>query len=214
MSWSFGNGEASEELSPVYLYEEAGTYAVAMNVVGTDGQTGEHHQVIRVHPAPVAGFEMGEGLEALDGSISMELMNYSTGGFSYSWDMLSAEGEKEPGWSSNEYQPLVTNREIPENARRIRMVVENEQGCTDTAMTEIVAMNGAERTLLFPTVFSANHTGPTGGHYNQQELRRDIFHPHYSEEPAEYQLSAPARIQRYAPPRRVYPVPAACVAPR
>lgn len=188
VSWSFGNGEVSEEVSPVFLYEEPGTYAVAMKAVGVEGETGVFHQVIRVYSRPVAGFEMGEGLESPDGSISMELMNYSTGGFSYSWDLLTAKGEKEKGWFSNEYQPIVSNREIPEQARQIRMVVLNEQGCTDTAMAEIESMNGAERSLLFPTVFSANLTGPTGGHYSQHELRRDIFHPHYSEEPAEYQL--------------------------
>ena len=188
VSWSFGNGEVSEEVSPVFLYEEPGTYAVAMRAVGVEGDTGVFHQVIRVHPKPVAGFEMSEGLEHPDGSISMELMNYSTGGYAYSWDLLSARGKKEQGWTSNQYQPIITNREIPEEARQIRMVVLSEQGCTDTAVAEIAGMSGAERSLLFPTVFSANLTGPTGGYYSQHELRRDIFHPHYSEEPAEYQL--------------------------
>jgi len=186
--WSFGHGEHSNEFSPVYQYEEPGIYAVAMNITGADGSTGVHRQVIRVHPAPVAGFEMGEGLEGADGSISMELMNYSTGAYSYSWDFLSTKGEKEQGWSSNEFQPIVTNHEIPGDARLIRMVVQNEQGCTDTVISELKSMNGVERTMLFPTVFRANNTGPTGGHYSQHEMRRDIFHPRYSEEPAKYQL--------------------------
>lgn len=186
--WSFGNGELSEEFSPVYLYEEPGTYAVAMNITGADGATGVYRQVIVVYPAPVASFEMGDGLEGADGSISMELMNYSAGGFSYSWDFLSASGKVEPGLSLNEFQPIFTNREIPEEARSIRMVVLNEHGCTDTATAELLSMNGAEKTLLFPTVFRANNTGPTGGQYSQHEMRRDIFHPRYSEDPAEYQL--------------------------
>ncbi len=187
-TWSFGTGEGSEELNPVYLYEEAGVYAVSMKASGADGQTGKTHQVIRVHPSPVANLEMGEGFENLDGAKSMELMNYSAGGFSSSWDMLSADGTQVGGWSSNEFQPTLSNNEISEDAHMIRMVVLNEYGCTDTALAEITSMKAEERTLTFPTVFSANRTGPTGGHYSQHELRIDVFHPHFSEEPAEYQM--------------------------
>jgi len=192
--WSFGNGETSGELSPEYIFEEAGSYVVAMVAVGIEGDSGKYYEVIRVDPAPEAGFEMGEGFEVPNGSIGVEISNYSTGGFSYSWELLSAGGKKELGWTSNEYQPLLNSREIPEKARLIRLVVENEHACSDTAIAELSSFSGANRELLFPTVFRANNTGPTGGYYSQHEKRIDIFHPNYSEEPAEYQLKVYSKM--------------------
>ena len=49
--------------------------------------------------------------------MSVELMNYSTGAYSYSWDMLSDQGKNMDGWSSNEFQPGLSNSDIPEDAR-------------------------------------------------------------------------------------------------
>ncbi len=188
LSWNFGNGEFSEESDPVYVFEKAGIYAVALTAFGAGGDSGVFYQVIRVYPAPVAGFEMGEGLEGLDGNISVELMNYSTGAYSYYWEMLSASESKLDAWSSNEFQPAFNNSEIPEDAHLIRMVALNEHGCTDTAVAELTATIGAQRSMSFPTVFSGSPTGPTGGYYTPNDLRLDVFHPHYSEQPAEYHL--------------------------
>ena len=64
----------------------------------------------------------------------------------------------------------------------------NEHGCTDTASSELGDLGVSERTLTFPTVFSGNPTGPTGGYYNPNELRLDVFFPRYNEEPAKYHL--------------------------
>jgi hypothetical protein len=188
VTWSFGTGEISEAPDPVYTYEEAGTYAVAMKATGAEGESRLYYQVIRVYPSPVAGFEMSEGVKEMDGTVTLELMNYSTGGFSYDWELLSASGTKQAGWSSSEFQPALSSREIPENARLIRMVVRNDKGCTDTAFAELRALTGVQRTLTFPSAFSGSQTGPTGGYYNQNDQRIDVFHPRYSEEPAEYHL--------------------------
>jgi len=195
LSWNFGNGETSTEFEPACTYEEAGTYAVALTAHGVDGEHAIHHQVIRVHPAPVAGFEIEEGLKGLDGLKTMEIMNYSTGGFSYSWEFLSAGEKKETGWSSREFQPTIQTGEIPESAQTMRLVVLSEHGCTDTVKTELPSMAGSLKPKLeFPTVFEANHTGPTGGHYSPHELRVDVFHPHFPEEPGEYRLKVFSRM--------------------
>lgn len=188
ISWDFGNGELSDESDPVYLFEKAGIYAVALNAIGVEGEEGVFYQVIRVYPSPVAGFKKGEEIQEPDGAISLELMNYSTGAFSYNWDLLSSRDIPKDGWSSNEFQPTLNNKEIPEGASQIRLVVMNEHGCTDTSSSELGYLGAAEKKLTFPTVFSGNSTGPTGGYYNPNERRLDVFYPHYSEEPAEYHL--------------------------
>jgi len=188
LSWNFGNGTFSQESDPVYTFENAGIYAVALNAFGTGGDSAVYYEVIRVYPAPVAGFELGEDIQQADGSLSTELMNYSTGAYSYSWEMLSEEQTKVGDWSSNEFQPTYSNRDIPEEAGLISLEVLNEHGCTDTAFAEIRDLSTERHDITFPTVFSGNSTGPNGGYYTPNDLRLDIFHPHFSEQPAEYQL--------------------------
>jgi len=188
LSWNFGNGTFSQERDPVYTFENAGIYAVALSAYGTSGDSAVYYEVIRVYPAPVAGFEIGEGIQQADGSLSMELMNYSTGAFSYSWQMLSEAQTKVGDWSSNEYQPTFSNSDIPEEAGLIGLVALNEHGCTDTAFAEIRDLSTELHNITFPTVFSGNSTGPNGGYYTPNDLRLDIFHPHFSEEPADYLL--------------------------
>lgn len=186
--WNFGNGEPSSAIDTTFIFEKAGIYAVSLTAFGSGGDSAVSYEVIRVYPAPVAGFEMGEGLEQFDGSISMELMNYSTGAFSYSWDMISADRKKVGEWTTNEFQPSFSNKDIPDDARQIRLVVENEHACTDTALAEITGLDLAKRSLTFPTVFSGNPNGPSGGYYTPNDMRLDIFHPHFSEEPEDYLL--------------------------
>ena len=188
LSWNFGNGTFSEENDPVYTFEEAGIYAVALSAFGTEGDSAVYYEVIRVYPAPVAGFEPGEGIQQADGSLSTELMNYSSGAYSYSWEMLTEAQTKVGDWSSNEFQPTFSNSDIPEEAGLIGLVVLNEHGCTDTAFTEIRDLSTERHDITFPTVFSGNSTGPNGGYYTPNDLRLDIFHPHFSEQPAEYLL--------------------------
>ena len=71
----------------------------------------------------------------------------------------------------------------------------NEYGCSDTAVSRIPSVSGTDRPWLrFPTAFSPSMTGPTGGSYNPNERRIDIFHPIISEEPAEYHLQIFSRL--------------------
>lgn len=188
LNWDFGDGVSSKDPDPVYIFEKAGIYAVALTAMGSEGDSSVSYEVIRVYPAPTAAFEMAEGLQELDGTTSVEVMNYSTGAFSYSWEMIAASGDREGEWSSNEFQPTFSNSDIPEQAKQIRLVALNEHGCTDTAAADITGLGIEQHTINFPTVFSGNPTGPSGGFYNPNDQRLDVFRPHYSEQPAEYHL--------------------------
>lgn len=194
LTWKFGNGESSSVSDPVYLYGEAGTYAVSLTARGIDGQEITHHKVIRVYPSPVAGFEIAEGVTGLNGQSTLEIMNYSTGGFSSNWELVNEGGKKVQGWSSAEFQPSLRKAACPEQARAIRMVVRSDEGCTDTALATIPLLDPNVRQLKYPTAFSANPSGPTGGHYNPNDFGTDVFHPRFSEKPAEYHLKIFSRM--------------------
>lgn len=191
-TWSFGTGETSSEASPHHTFGEPGRYTVTLRASGEDGMSELYSQVVEVFRVPVAGFEIEEGLEGPDGVGSFELMNYSTGAFSFAWDF---PGQEKEIWSSNEFQPSLKTGEIPGQADKIRLVATNSQGCTDTAVMQIpVAAGSTARELKFPTAFNANHTGPSGGTYRPNDLRIDIFHPHFTEVPAAYHLQVFSRM--------------------
>jgi hypothetical protein len=195
VTWSFGTGETSSEENPEYKYTEPGKYFVTLRTEGEDGQSGTHLQWIEVYGSPVAGFDFEEGLDGVDGAPTLNLVNYSSGASSYAWDIADNGASPANRWSSIEYQPVLSISGRQSAGRSVRLVVMNEYGCSDTAVSRIPAVSGTDRPWLrFPTAFSPSMTGPTGGSYNPNERRIDIFHPIISEEPAEYHLQIFSRL--------------------
>jgi hypothetical protein len=194
-SWSLGTGETTSEASPRHQYTEPGRYSVTLTAEGNGGQRSVHCQVIEVYPAPVAGFEITEGLEGPDGIRSLDLMNYSTGAYSYRWDLVGGKAQGSAGWSSSEFQSTLEASSIPPGARSVRLVAINDHGCTDTSLVEIPSVSGgAGKTLQFASAFSPSSIGPTGGSYSPHDKRTDLFHPVFSEVPGEYHLQIFSRM--------------------
>ena len=190
--WSFGTGETTTENNPSYTFTQPGKYTVTLSASGRDGISELYSQVVEVFPVPDAEFEIEEGLVGVNGVETLELMNYSTGAFSYAWDF---PGQKGQVLKTNEFQPILKTKDLPEAVRMVRLVATNSKGCMDTSLVEIPAMAGsAARELKFPTAFNANHTGPTGGSYNPNDMRIDVFHPHFTEVPGVYHLQIFSRM--------------------
>ena len=49
-AWDLGDGAISSEANPTYIYDEAGTYAVALTVTDTEGTTSTIEQEIVIAP--------------------------------------------------------------------------------------------------------------------------------------------------------------------
>ncbi|MEN8157888.1 MAG: PKD domain-containing protein [Bacteroidota bacterium] len=200
-SWSFGNGESSAASDPLCTFTEPGSYSVTLIAQDEAGMSKMHRQLVEVYPAPVAAFEIETGLEGADGTPPLEVMNYSTGAFSFAWDILQGDNRQESGnppensWSSNEFQPSIEAGTLTANTGSIRLVATNNRGCSDTSIVKIPTLVGSgESELRFPNVFSASPTGPSGGAYSPNELRTDLFHPHFTEAPGEYHLKIFSRM--------------------
>jgi len=195
LTWNFGTGEISSDSDPGYLFADPGTYTVALHAEGVDGQRAVHHKVIEVHPVPAAEFEIEQGLEGMDGVESLELMNYSTGAFAFAWELTGSKKQARDRWSSNEFQPSIEVQDLTREDRSVRLVATNNHGCTDTSIVEIPTINGTKpQTLVFPTAFSPNQTGPTGGRYSPHEKRTNLFHPHFADVPGTYNLKVYSRM--------------------
>jgi len=187
--WTFGNGETYLDKDPLHVFEKPGNYRVTLTSINTDGQASTHHQMIEVHPPPLADFEIDEGLEDINGVKELNFINYTTGAHAYSWYLLNEDNSTRRGWSSNELQPNMKLSELELDARYIRLVASNEYGCSDTSHQEISLITGSlTPALRFPNAFSPNTTGPVGGSYSPNEKRTDLFFPVFKEVPLEYKL--------------------------
>ncbi len=90
ISWDFGDGESSEEISPTHTYAESGSYDVVLTVVGINGDTEEVTQtVVYENCALVAGFEFE--IECPD----VIFTNMSENATNYFWDFGDGNGSGE-----------------------------------------------------------------------------------------------------------------------
>ncbi len=192
--WTFGTGEMITERDPVYRFSEPGRYTVVLTAENSEGQLFTYRRVIEVFPTPKADFEIEEGLDGVDGPEALNFMNYSTGAFSYSWDLVKKREVYSDSWTSNEFQPSVSLADVGPEARYIRLLATNEYGCTDTSLQALPFTSAAIHPgLQFPTAFSPNPNGPGGGIYSPHEIRNDLFHPVFEKEPDQYLLTVFSR---------------------
>ncbi|MCK4750868.1 MAG: gliding motility-associated C-terminal domain-containing protein, partial [Bacteroidales bacterium] len=188
-TWSFGTGEPVKEKDPEYEFAEPGKYTVTLTAEDADGQTSLYQQIIEVYPSPSAEFEIEEGLESTEGLEQLDLVNYSVGAFSYTWNLLSKSKSTGGDWSSNEFQPVLKVTDLDKETGFLQLVATNEYGCIDTSVLVIPSFTvSVIHALQFPTAFSPSNTGPGGGHYSPHEKRIDVFHPVFEQPPPVYRL--------------------------
>jgi len=187
--WSFGMEGQSSSSNPVYLFEEPGNFTVTLRIKDQTGQTAISQQTIEVYPVPTAEFDIEEGFEGVDGHVSMNLLNYSTGANNYSWNLEKKNDSACKHWNSDEYQPALKLTDIRNGAEKIRLIATNENGCGDTVTAVLPLMvESSDVKIKFATAFSPNPTGPGDGTFSPGEKRIDLFHPVYLEVPVEYHL--------------------------
>jgi plastocyanin len=156
--------------SATVTFDEPGTYTVSLVARDADGLARTHAEQIVVHPKPQAMFEIEKG----------EVYNYSIGAVEYSWQLLS--GRKRI--VSEDFQFDINH--VPAAGDSLMLIATNIFGCKDTLVQALPPPGAPE--LLFPTVFSPNPDGATGGYYNLNEPNNQVFYPRYSELPATYSL--------------------------
>jgi hypothetical protein len=189
VNWSISNGDMLSGDNPLYVFNEPGVYTVTLTVEDNLGQSSIHQQIIEAFPSPAASFEIEEGLEGPDGVEQLDLINYSTGGNSYSWLLLGGAKKGNERWSSVEFQPILKTEELDQGSNQLQLVVTNEYGCSDTTVQDTPGfITSVIHAIQFPTAFSPSITGPGGGHYSPHEKRTDVFHPVFPEAPPEYRL--------------------------
>jgi len=167
--WDFGDGNTSQLKNPTHTYDNIGIYQVTLTVTTGNECTNDNAGtpiIISVYPGVEAGFSVKSELIV----IPIERLittNTSVGANEFEWDF----GD---GTSSNQMSPEKDYTSV--DFFDVELVAKNQFGCSDTAWMMITT----DSDLLFPTAFTPNIYGSSGGVYDMGSLNNDVFHPYTS----------------------------------
>lgn len=122
-TWSFGDGYSTTQPSPVHLYQDTGSYTVALVTHDTAGCASYYElpQEIFVHPTPVASFMTNDSAGCQPYQVTFS--NTSLSSDSSYWDF----GDGATSTSRDPVHTYTTPGIYP-----VYLVTTNQFGCTDT----------------------------------------------------------------------------------
>lgn len=167
-TWYFGDKNAtSTEENPVFVYEQPGIYSAKLVVIGPDGKPVEMIKNITVRDLPVAKFDVVNSQVFIPDE-ELRCFNYSSGAKTYLWNF----GD---GNTSQDLNPAHTYKDS--GVYTIKLKVWSEFNCVDS-LTVIDGVHAIETSRIkFPSAFTPNPNGSTGGAYNRNDYSNDVFYP-------------------------------------
>lgn len=147
--WDFGTGDQSNDMNPVYTFQNTGTYDVSLTVRNGDCEDVKiSNGFITVHPLPVAGFNVTPALTSIENP-TVSLSDQSNGNpTDWIWNLGDGsiiQGEQNPNYSYHDTGSF-----------DITLVVYNIFGCTDS-MFKTVVIKPHPR-IYMPNAFAPSST--------------------------------------------------------
>ena len=181
--WTFGDGGYSDAKDPEWIFDVEGVYKIGLLVKRSDGARFISFTEIKVHPRPVARFEIRQDEKGQENN-EVKFINYSLNAASFKWFFGDGSTSEvfEPGY---EYSK-------PGNYN-VMLIALSEYGCSDSLVVEN-AFSGYNYYVNFPNAFIPNPGGPTGGYYSSKsDESAQVFHPVFSGV-SEFQLKIFSKI--------------------
>ncbi|WP_242675425.1 DUF7948 domain-containing protein [Niastella koreensis] len=152
--WDFGDGTQSNDVNPVHLYPNVGTYHVTLKVVDTSTCNKEDSTFldIKVYPKPVADFSFAPVPPSVNKPIIFT--NLSSGAVSYKWEF----GDDET--VSKNTADTVSHQYNATGTFEACLIATSESGCTDTACKQVDAL--IDPLLDVPNAFTPGRFGRNG----------------------------------------------------
>lgn len=129
--WDFGDGNTSNEISPIHTYVESGVYDVSLDVISPIGceVSVPYNATIEIRPSPTAGFSFTPEI----------LSNFQPEAF-FTDESVDAEAWQ---WDFGDGTPPVYVQNPSHNfgtgEYEVMQVVRHESGCYDTATVRIIS---------------------------------------------------------------------------
>ncbi len=166
-SWDFGDGSTEEKTNVAHTFHEPGTYIVTLTASAPGGKIVTKDTLITVHEPPKAEFEIAPDEAYIPGQ-HVRAYNYSYLADSSIWNFGDGNLIQETN-PSYEYQDT--------GWFDVKLKVINRHGCTDS-MILYDGVHVMERSkLIFPSAFTPNIYGPSGGRFNPNDKSNDVFYP-------------------------------------
>jgi PKD repeat protein len=167
--WTFGDGGHSYEKNPEWLFDVEGEYEVMLQVYGRSGGQLISTALIKVHPKPLAHFEITpENAVVPDDEITF--VNYSANAEKYKWDF--GDGNTSELFEPKHFYSKYGNYNV-------RLIAYSEYGCYDSLVVQNAF--GSGYFIRFPNAFIPNPNGPSGGYYSKSsDEYAYVFHPAHS----------------------------------
>jgi len=147
--WDFGDGGSSNEISPIHVYEDVGTYSISLDVTSPIGcmTSTSFNDWVTVEPSPIAGFGCTpEELSFFNRTV--EITDESEDAI----DWFYTFGD---GGIAYDQDPIYTYQDT--GMYVITQIVRHESGCTDTLMKPVDVAPAL--TLHMPNAFTPNNDG-------------------------------------------------------
>jgi gliding motility-associated-like protein len=151
--WDFGDGGTGTDISPSYVYEDAGTFTVSLSITSPIGCKTDTvwNDLITVQPSPVAGFSYSP--QALS-NLSPTASFFDESQFAYKWKWTF-------GNSGISIDPNPVHTFPDTGLQLVQQVVFHPSGCTDTATALLDVV--PEVRYFLPNAFTPDGDGLNDG---------------------------------------------------
>ncbi|MEI6765335.1 MAG: PKD domain-containing protein, partial [Bacteroidota bacterium] len=179
--WTFGDSASltsniSYDQNPSHFYANAGEYTISLSLTSLNGCTAEYHypQAVIVYPNPVAAFiTTPQDITISEPYVAMVDQSINATHWTWDFDDPNSGGqdystEKNPGHLYNEVGEY-----------HIKLFVENDNGCKDTAVKEVVVTDFF--TFFAPNAFTPDGDGlndfymPVGTNLDKNGLKFEVY---------------------------------------
>lgn len=149
ISWNFGDGGESDEISPTYEYNQPGSYTVSVEIVSEFGCgiSEDFTNFISVESAPKADFDF-DPRNPNSFQTTVQFVDQSVDAISWIWNFNGEGTAREPN-------PNYTFRDT--GIHFVQLIVSHPSGCTDTLTQELDIIPLAD--YVMPNAFSPNGDG-------------------------------------------------------
>jgi len=166
-TWSFGDGETSDEPNVLHVYNEPGVYKAVLTATAPLGLTVTKDTFITVYDNPIADFDIAPKVIYIpDEHISC---------FNYSSRTQTSQWFFGDGTYITDYSPTYSYSE--EGIYDITLKAISKEGCVDSMTINEAVEVKLRSNFFYPQAFTPNPSGGSGGTYDPEDRSNDVFYP-------------------------------------